>query len=88
MSTLEPPKGALPSIYDLSPPHGAITDDDHGAYVVIAGWIMMCFFCMSVITRILTRFIPVRVYGTDDVVIGISTVGGKGAVGIVCVEGS
>jgi hypothetical protein len=73
MSSVELPK-APPSIYHLSPAHGAITDDDHGAYVVIAGWIMMCFFSLSVITRILTRFIPVRVYGTDDVIIGISAV--------------
>jgi hypothetical protein len=71
------PKRALqgPSIYDLSPPHGAITDDDHGGYVVIVGWIMMCFFSLAVAIRIVTRFMPVRVYGTDDIVIGLSTVG-------------
>jgi hypothetical protein len=77
MSSLESPKHHLPSIYDLSPPHGAITDDDHGGYVVIAGWITMCFFSLSVITRILTRFMPVRVYGLDDIVIAISAVGGQ-----------
>jgi hypothetical protein len=77
MSTLALSKRALQasSIYDLTPPHGAITDDDHGGYVVIAGWTMMCFFSLAVIIRILTRFMPVRVYGTDDIVIGLSTVG-------------
>lgn len=75
LGSLERP---LPSIYDLSPAHGAITDNDHGGYVVIAGWTMMCFFSLSVITRILTRFIPVQIYGTDDVVIGLSTVRGRG----------
>ena len=77
MSTLALPKRApqAPSIYHLSPPHGAITDDDHGGYVVIAGWIMMCFFSLAVVIRILTRFMPVRLYGADDIVIGLSTVG-------------
>jgi hypothetical protein len=79
MSTLALSKRALqvPSIYDLSPPHGAITGDDHGGYVVIAGWVMMCFFTLAVIVRILTRFMPVRVYGTDDIVIGLATVRGQ-----------
>ncbi|ERF74097.1 hypothetical protein EPUS_06366 [Endocarpon pusillum Z07020] len=63
-----------PSIYDLSPPHGAITESDHGGYVVIAGWIMMCFFSLSVLTRLMTRFIPVRVYGSDDIIIAIAMV--------------
>jgi hypothetical protein len=77
MSSLESSKYHLPSIYDLSPPHGAITDDDHGGYVVIVAWIMMCFFSLSVITRILTRFVPVRLHGVDDIVIAVSTVGGQ-----------
>lgn len=64
------------SIYSLSPPHGAITESDHGGYVVIAGWIMMCFFSLSVLTRLMTRFIPVRVYGSDDIIIAIAMVGG------------
>jgi hypothetical protein len=67
-------QGSRTNIYDLSPPHGRITDNDHGGYVVITAWIMMCFFSLSVITRILTRFMPVRVYGMDDVVIGLATV--------------
>jgi hypothetical protein len=45
--------------------------------VVIAAWTMMCFFSSAVIVRIMTRFLPVRVNGTDDIVIGLSMVGGQ-----------
>ncbi|RMZ84072.1 hypothetical protein DV737_g1397, partial [Chaetothyriales sp. CBS 132003] len=38
----------LPAIYSLSSPHGQITADNHGGYVVICGWIMMCFFTISI----------------------------------------
>lgn len=63
------------SVDDLSPPHGAITADDHGGYVVILAWTAMCFFSLSVITRVGTRIIPVRLHGMDDVVIALSSVG-------------
>lgn len=67
----------LPSIYHLSAPHGAITDDNHGAYVVIVAWIMLCFLSISVLTRLLTRTIPVITAGTDDILIGISMVSSR-----------
>jgi hypothetical protein len=68
-------ESSFSSIYGLSPPHGVITQQDHGGFIVILAWISMCFFTLSVITRIVTRFLPVRVYGTDDVVIVLSAVG-------------
>jgi hypothetical protein len=71
------------SVDDLSPPHGVITADDHGGYVVILAWTTMCFFSLSVITRIGTRLIPVRVHGTDDVVIALSSVGGGEPIQVV-----
>ena len=64
----------LPPIYHLKPAHGAITDDNHGAYVVIVAWIMMCFFTISVLTRLLTRTIPVLTAGIDDVLCGLAMV--------------
>jgi hypothetical protein len=64
----------LPPIYHLSPPHGAVTDDNHGGYVVIVAWIMMCFFTICVMTRLLTRTIPVIVAGVDDMLCGIAMV--------------
>lgn len=67
-------QGPLPSIYDLSPPHGAITDSNHGAYVVIVTWIFMCFMTLSVGARLLTRVIPVRTQGKDDYAIAIAMV--------------
>lgn len=54
--------------------------------MVIAGWVMMCFFFLSVFARILTRFIPVRVYGTDDIVIGLSTVGRQDVLALSSIE--
>ncbi|RMZ89890.1 hypothetical protein DV736_g2868, partial [Chaetothyriales sp. CBS 134916] len=66
----------LPAIYSLSPPHGKITADNHGGYVVICGWIMMCFFTIGVLTRLLTRTIPVVTIGLDDIMSGLSMVFG------------
>jgi hypothetical protein len=62
------------SIYELSPPHGAITETDHGGYVVITTWILMSLMVLSVGARILTRLIPVRTGGKDDLVIGAAMV--------------
>ena len=62
----------LPSIYQLSPPHGAITDGNHGGYVVISGWILMCFFVVCVSTRLATRYTYVLAGGIDDVLIGVA----------------
>ena len=42
--------------------------------MVICGWIMMCFFTLSVLTRLLTRFIPVTLGGIDDTLSGLSMV--------------
>ncbi|RMD39154.1 hypothetical protein DV735_g5975, partial [Chaetothyriales sp. CBS 134920] len=66
----------LPAIYSLSPPHGKITADDHGAYTVICGWIMMSFFVISVLSRLLTRIVPVITIGLDDIMSGLSMVFG------------
>lgn len=66
----------LDPIYHLTPAYGAITDDNHGGYVVIVAWIMMCFFSLSVLTRLLTRYIPITLGGWDDFLSGVSMVFG------------
>ncbi|RMZ79728.1 hypothetical protein DV738_g3257, partial [Chaetothyriales sp. CBS 135597] len=68
----------LPAIYSLSPPRGQITADDHGGYTVVCGWIMMCFFVISVLTRLLTKTVPVVTLGLDDIMSGLSMVFGIG----------
>lgn len=64
----------LPPIYALTPAYGAITPDNHGAYVVIVAFIMLSFFTLSVVTRMLTRFIPITLGGIDDALSAISMV--------------
>lgn len=49
----------------LSPPHWVITDIDHGGYVVIANWTMMCFMVITVIVRLL-RKLSIRSWSLDD----------------------
>ena len=66
----------LPPIYQLTPAYGAVTDNNHGAYVVIVAWIMMCFFVLSVLTRLIARLVPITLGGLDDVLSGISMVFG------------
>lgn len=61
-------------IYMLSPPHGKITPQDHGGYIVIMTWIMMSLMSLTVLARLLTRIIPVTIYGWDDVAIGLGMV--------------
>lgn len=58
----------------LSPPHGKITPQDHGGYIVIMTWIMMSLMSLTVLARLLTRIIPVTIYGWDDVAIGLGMV--------------
>ena len=72
MSAATSSSAPQPTIYDLSPPYGKVTDNDHGPYVVICAWVMMCFFTISVLTRLLTRVIPVVVAGIDDVLCGVA----------------
>lgn len=57
----------------LSPPHWVITDDDHGPYVIIATWTMMCFMVMTVTAR-LARKISIRAWGLDDYLISAAAV--------------
>ena len=37
------------------PPHGVITDIDHGASVVVASWIFMCLMALTVLARFGSR---------------------------------
>ena len=37
------------------PPHGVVTADEHGPYVVVTSWIMMCLMVLSVLARLATR---------------------------------
>ncbi|ELR04026.1 hypothetical protein GMDG_06537 [Pseudogymnoascus destructans 20631-21] len=49
----------------LSPPHWVISDTDHGGYVVIANWTMMCFMVITVIVSLL-RKLSIRSWSLDD----------------------
>lgn len=52
------------------PPHGRITADDHGPYVVITSWILMCVMVLTVVTRLGTRVKT----GKDSFVISVGAV--------------
>lgn len=49
----------------LSPPHWVISDIDHGGYVVISNWTMMCFMVITVVVRLL-RKLSIRSWSLDD----------------------
>ena len=52
------------------PPHGAIISTDHGPYVVVTNWVMMCLMALSVMARVGTR----RNLNRDSIAILIATV--------------
>lgn len=62
----------MPPIYNLSPPYDKITDEDHGGYVVVSGWILMCFFVTCVSARLATRFTYLMAGGIDDILVGVA----------------
>ena len=66
-------KAQMSSIYQLSPPHGVITNDSHGGYVVITTWIMLCFFTTCVLARLATRTGLVTI-GMDDAMAAVAMV--------------
>lgn len=79
----ESPDAPLPPIYRLTPPHGAVTDDNHGAYVVISGWILMCLFVVCVSTRLATRFTYVMAGGIDDILVGVAMLFGVAQTAVI-----
>ena len=63
------------SLADLSPPHYTITPNDHGAYVVIATWILACFMVLTVAVRVARPTIASQsTWGIDDLFILIAAV--------------
>ena len=52
------------------PPHGNITDNDHGPYVVVSIWIFECLAVLALLARLGTR----RHLGKDNVLITLATV--------------
>lgn len=59
----------------LSPPHWVISESDHGGYVIIASWTMMCYMVITVIVR-LARMATIRSWSMDDnVIAGASAFG-------------
>lgn len=56
------------------PPHGRITTNDHGPYVVIVSWVLICVMVLSVVTRLGTRVKTILDPGKDTLVILIGTV--------------
>lgn len=57
----------------LSPPHWVINDSDHGGYVIIASWTMMCYMVITVIVR-LVRKATIRSWSLDDNIIAAASV--------------
>lgn len=55
------------------PPHGLITANDHGPYVVVTTWIMMCIMMLAVLTRLATR----RTWAKDNITIAAAAVSGR-----------
>jgi hypothetical protein len=51
------------------PPHGLITAQDHGPYVVVADWIFMCIMVLSVATRLGTRARTLHRMDADNLLI-------------------
>ncbi|KAI9706512.1 MAG: hypothetical protein M1836_003518 [Candelina mexicana] len=56
------------------PPHAAITDNNHGPYVALTVYILMVTMVLSVITRLIMRFLVIRTFKTDDYLIIAATV--------------
>ena len=52
------------------PPHGVITPDDHGPYVVVTTWIFTCLAVLSVIARFGTRRSP----DVDNIIVFVAIV--------------
>ena len=46
--------------------HGRITPDNHGPYVVVAGYVMMCMMLLLVMTRLITKYVTIRALRLDD----------------------
>lgn len=69
-STDLPPKLSFSGNGGYYPPHGTITPNDHGAYVVVTSWIMMCLTGLSVLSRLSMR----RNLGKDNIAIIIASV--------------
>lgn len=55
-------------------PHGIITVDDHGPYIVVANWIFMCIVVLTSITRLATRVKAFDSLGVDNIIIVIAAV--------------
>ena len=72
-----PPSLSFSSNGGSFPPHGVITPDDHGPYVVVANWIMMCIMVLTVATRLGTRSRTIKKNGIDDILISIAAVSSK-----------
>ena len=52
------------------PPHGNITLNDHGPYVVVTTWIFMCLSVLALCARLGTR----RNLGKDNIIITTAAV--------------
>ena len=73
----------LPPILSFSsnggsfPPHGTITAIDHGPYVVVTTWILMCTTVLSATARLGIRMKTVSLFTVDNAVIVFGTVSGR-----------
>lgn len=46
--------------------HGHITPANHGPYVVVASYVMMCMMLLLVMTRLITKYLTIRTLRLDD----------------------
>ncbi|KAI9712158.1 MAG: hypothetical protein M1812_006996 [Candelaria pacifica] len=56
------------------PPHGIITENDRGPYVVLTVYILMVTMLLTVITRMIMRFLVIRMLKTDDFLLTAATI--------------
>lgn len=59
------------------PPHGVITVNDHGPYVVVANWIFMCMMVLTVATRLGARVKSFDQAGIDNILILVAAVSSR-----------
>lgn len=52
------------------PPHGIITNDDHGPFIVVTTWTMICFSALALSARVGTR----RILSSDNITIALATI--------------
>lgn len=56
------------------PPHGVITERDHGPYVALTVYILLVTMLLTLFTRMIMRFQVIRTLKSDDYLLTLATV--------------